>query len=81
MAHACKCVGKCRFWKDFTEMILVGMILKAVITSTVNQGDNLLMFWWRQVTLGMGKIMLIDWAKICTSFRCFTETEIRVLGE
>ena len=62
-------------------MILVGMILKAVITSTVNQGNNLLMFWWRQVTLGMGKIMLIDWAKICTSSGCLSETEIWVLGE
>lgn len=41
-------------------MILIGMIVNAVITSTVNQGDNLLMFWLRQVTLGMGKIMLID---------------------
>ena len=81
MAHACKCGGNCRFWKDFIEMILVGMILKAVITSTVNQGDNLLMFWWQQVTLGMGKIMLIDWAKIFTSSRCLSETEIWVLGE
>ena len=81
MAHACKCGGNCRFWKDFIETILIGMILKAVITSTVNQGDNLLMFWWRQVTLGMGKIMLIDWAKICTSSGCLSETEIWVLGE
>ena len=81
MAHACKCGGNCRFWKDFIETILIGMILKAVITSTVNQGDNLLMFWWRQVTLGMGKIMLIDWAKISTSSGFLSETEIQDLGE